>query len=83
MKEYDNALECLSAECPSVLPFLSDIDRDILDGALAWDSIVLRVSGNYVYTYDRITEQYHDSQTVAEFINETLEWLSEERKYFN
>ena len=83
MKEYDNALECLSAECPSVLSGLSDMDRDILDGALDYESIVLRVSDNRVSTVDSINETVYSVETMQEFIGSTLQWLSEERQYFS
>lgn len=82
MKEYDNVLKCISAECPSVLPGLSDMDRDILDGALDYESIVLRVSDNMVSTVDSIDGTVYDVQPMSEYISYTLQWLSEERQYF-
>lgn len=82
MEEYDNVLKCISAECPSVLSVLSDMDRDILDGALDYESIVLRVSDNRVSTVDSINETVYGTETMQEFISNTLQWLSEERQYF-
>ena len=83
MKEYTNALELIEDERPAVLHGLSESDRDILDGALDYSSIVLRVSDNMVSAVDSIDETVYSTETMQEFIDSTLQWLSEERQYFN
>ena len=83
MREYTNVLKLIEAECSDVLHGLSESDRDILDGALDYSSIVLRVSDNMVSAVDSIDETVYSTETMQEFIDSTLQWLSEERQYFN